>query len=66
MSSMFEECTSLESINFGNNFESQNVLDMSRMFKGCNNLANLDLSNFRTEKVEDIEFMFYGCENLKK
>ena len=41
MSSMFEECSSLKELNISN-FNTNNVTDMSDMFKGC----KLNISNF--------------------
>ena len=41
MSSMFEECSSLKELNISN-FNTNNVTDMSDMFKEC----KLNISNF--------------------
>ena len=42
---MFYECNSLKNIDLSN-FNTQNVINMSRMFYGCKSLTNIDLSNF--------------------
>lgn len=34
------------------NFNTENVTDMTRMFKMCNQLTWIDLSSFNTAKVE--------------
>ena len=34
------------------------------MFKGCNNLTNIDVSNFDTKNVTDMSGMFDSCNNL--
>jgi len=62
MGYMFNECHKLKEIKGINNFNTTNVLDMSAMFKECNELENLDLSNFNTSKITNLELMFYGCK----
>ena len=37
---------------------------MSHMFKGCSNLAVLDVTHFNTAKVTIMSYMFKGCSNL--
>ncbi len=65
MSGMFASCRNLQTIKFGNNFKTDNVVDMSRMFSGCQNLKTLDLSKFNTSKVEVMDSMFAGCISLQ-
>ena len=36
-----------------------------RMFHGCYNIINMDLSNFDTKNVTNMKYMFSGCNNLK-
>ena len=38
---------------------------MRGMFKGCNNLKNIDLSNFDTSAVTNMQHMFNNCYGLK-
>ena len=45
MTTMFQECYELESLNLSN-FDTTNVADMSWMFDQCNKLKYLNLSNF--------------------
>jgi surface protein len=40
------------------------MVDISRMFQGCESLTSLDLSKFNTKNVEDFSFLFYNCEIL--
>ena len=48
------------------NLNTKNVTNMSCMFGGCSNLAELKISNkFFTENVTDMSGMFLGCINLK-
>ena len=56
-SSMFDFCTEIESLNF-ENFYTDDVTNMSRMFAGYSSSAALDLSNFDTSNVTDMSFMF--------
>ena len=54
----------LETIDFGTNFNTENVTDMSEMFSRCSGLTSLDVSNFNTENVTDMSNMFAGCSGL--
>ena len=67
MSGMFYECSSLKELNL-NNFNTNNVTNMSWMFYGCSSLKELNLYNFNTNNVTSMEGMFYGCsiELIKK
>ena len=59
-----EVLTSLETIDFGNCFDTSNVTDMSWMFAFCYNLTELDLSGFDTGNVTDMSDMFFRCSSL--
>ena len=65
MASMFDSSYSLESITFGENFNTSNVESMFDMFTLCNELVSLDLSNFNTASVTDMGEMFYSCSALE-
>lgn len=60
---MFYEC-SLSSADFSN-FYTDEVTDMSFMFKGLTALTQLDLSNFKTENVTSMQEMFTNSNNLE-
>ena len=60
---MFYDLKKLNKIIF-DNFDTSNVIDMTRMFDACNSLTSLDLSNFNTSKVTDMSFMFVSCNSL--
>lgn len=64
LSSMFNNCTSLQSVAFGSNFNTSGVTDMSSMFYDCSTLKELDLTNFITKSSTLMNNMFYGCSNL--
>ncbi|CCY47181.1 pF03382 family protein [Firmicutes bacterium CAG:822] len=55
---LFFNMLALESINFNDNFDTSNVIDMSWMFAGSNSLTSLDLSGFDTSNVQSMRGMF--------
>ena len=63
MYSMFEECSSLTSLDLST-FNTSNVTVMSRMFYGCCALTSLNVSGFNTGKVTTMGNMFRSCEVL--
>ena len=63
MHEMFEDCSSLISLNLSN-FDTSKVTDMGRMFSGCSSLSSLDLLNFDTSNVQYMYDMFWGCSSL--
>ena len=64
-SNMFGWFVNLKEINFGRNFDTSNVTNMSYMFYNCRSLTKLDLSSFNTSKLVNMSKMFYGCDALK-
>ena len=63
---MFYGCSSLKELNL-NNFNTNNVTDMSFMFNFCESITSLpDISKWNTNKVVNMSSMFKGCESLKK
>ena len=65
MNSMFEGCSSLESLSL-NKFKTNKVQIMSRMFKDCSGLKNLEINNFDTTKVIEMDEMFSNVINLRQ
>jgi len=63
MISMFEECTSLTSLDLSS-FNTANVTDMKNMFSNCTNLKELNLLWFETGKAESTRCMFENCSML--
>ena len=55
---MFEGCSKLQSINFGDRWSTSGVYYMSSMFAGCSTLTGLDLSKWDTSKVKHMTSMF--------
>ena len=62
---MFDGCSSLKELHL-NNFNTNNVTNMFRMFYGCSSLKELNLNNFNTDNVTNMTGLFRGCpEELK-
>ena len=61
---MFYKCNKLLSIDLSN-FNTNNVTNMSDMFRNCSSLTSLNLSNFNTNNVTNMSFMF-SVVNRKK
>ena len=57
-SDLFSDFRALNLIEFGDNFDTVLVVDMTRMFLNCTNLEELDLSNFDTRNVTSMYAMF--------
>ena len=61
---MFNDCSALTTLDVSN-FDTQNVTDMSRMFKSCSALTTIYASDkFVTTACEEDENMFAECANL--
>ena len=58
---MFARCSSLKELNL-NNFNTNNVINMSDMFKGCSSLQKSDI-NFDFHSLVVVNGMFKGCSN---
>ena len=61
---MFAYFTNLETVDFGDCFDTSQVTTMHGMFLGCYNLSVLDLSGFQTSSVTKMRGMFQYCESL--
>jgi len=66
MNGMFENDKVLTNIVFGDNFNTSNATNMTAMFRGCNNLTELDLRMFDTSNVKSMYNMFAesGIKNV--
>ena len=67
MSTMFEYCENLTSLDLGS-WNTSNVENMSSMFSDCTNLVNLNLKNWSTLKVnyDNLYAMLNHCKSLSK
>lgn len=62
---MFKGCFNLGKVNLGN-LNLSKAEDMSRMFYGCTNLADLEIgTKINVNKMAHARKMFDGCNNLK-
>ena len=60
----FYDCTILTNINYLDNLDTSNVVNMGYMFMDCYKLQSLDLSNFKTSNVTNMIAMFLECTSL--
>ena len=63
MFSMFQECSSLTSLDLSS-FDTSKVTNMLQMFRKCSALKSLILSSFNTSNVPNMGNMFYSCSSL--
>ena len=61
---MFQDCTSLTSIDLSN-FNTQYITSMNSMFYWCVSLTSINLFNINTQNITAMGYMFYGCSSLK-
>lgn len=62
--SWFAGATILNDINHIEELNTNNVTDMSYMFRKCKALTSIDLSHFNTSKVTSMNYMFNNCQHL--
>lgn len=64
---LFQNFSSLETIDFNNNFDPIAARTMQGMFDGCTSMTSLDLSGLRTGNVEDFSYMFenFGADKCE-
>ena len=66
LNNMFNECSSLISLDGISEWNTSNIINLSCFFKGCSSLTSLpDISNWDTSNVIDMSYMFKGCSSLK-
>ena len=59
---MLEGCYSLKEINFPN-FNTNNIINMSFMFKRCSSLEEINFSNFNINNLTNFDNIFFGCSD---
>ena len=65
MTGMFYNAGGLKTLNFGNNFDTSNVVSMSHIFLDVMSLEYVDLAKFNTQNVTDMNHMFRNMYALK-
>lgn len=65
MTGMFYAAIGLKTLNFGNNFDTSNVVSMSHIFLDVMGLEYIDLSKINTQNVTDMNHMFRNMHALK-
>lgn len=60
----FYRCFKLTTIIGIENLKTDNVTDMSYMFRACSALTSIDVSGFNTANVTKMDDMFLDCSNL--
>ena len=63
MTQMFDQCSSITSMDFSH-LDTSNVTDMASMFN-CFSLTTLNVSGWNTSNVTNMYDMFKGCTSLK-
>lgn len=63
---LFYNYKNVKQIQMNGNFHTENTVNMSYMFNGCEGLTSVDLSGFDTSNVTDLGSMFAFCENLTR
>ena len=63
---LFQNMSSLKTIEGLNNLDTSNALTMAYMFDGCSSLTKLDLSSFNTSRVDEMLGIFYNCKSLEE
>ena len=62
---MFNSFALLNELNL-NNFNTNKVTNIYRMFFGCLSLKKINLNSFNIKKVTNMGYMFCGCSLLKE
>ena len=61
---MFTSYWSLKELNISN-FNTNKVIDMSKMFSALSKMEELDLYNFTTDNINNMSYMFLDYVSLK-
>jgi surface protein len=62
---LFDHCTKIKTINFGDNFNIKKCQSFRSTFDTCESLTELDMSKIKgNPTISNIENMLYQCENI--
>ncbi|MDO5338971.1 MAG: BspA family leucine-rich repeat surface protein [Eubacteriales bacterium] len=64
LNGLFQDMSSLKTIEGLSNFDTNNVTNMRYMFYGCSSLTELNMDGLNTSNVTDMGNMFSGCKLL--
>lgn len=64
LSTMFMDCTKLESVSFSS-WDTSKITSTASMFIYCSSLKNVDLSGWDTSSLTTMSSMFRGCTSLE-
>ena len=64
LNNLFAEVTNMTSISFTTEFNTENVENMTTMFRDCSSLVSINFSNLNTKNVRTMEGMFHSCISL--
>ena len=60
---LFYNFSGMTNLNFNNNFDTSNVVNMRNMFQNCVSITTLDISSFNTSNVTNMANMFQMFNN---
>ena len=63
---MFDRCSKLGEIIFNNNTVTNNLKEMSYMFRECNKLQYINTKIFKVDKLTNLNDVFENCNSLKE
>ena len=65
LNNLFRRITNVTSIYFSNNFNTENITDISSMFDYCISLNSINIINLNTKNVINMQMLFFYCNELK-
>ncbi|MBR1736035.1 MAG: BspA family leucine-rich repeat surface protein [Firmicutes bacterium] len=65
MSDMFQDCSSLKSIDLSCIEDMSNVTAIDDMFFNCTSLKSVNMSSLNSSKINEVDGIFWGCTKLK-
>lgn len=60
----FSQCSTIQSVTGLGNINTENVTNLSCLFRSCSRLTSIDFSSFDTSYVTNMALMLSGCGNL--
>lgn len=64
IATMFKSCSNLETVIFGDNFNTSKATNMGDMFRYDTKLVHVDFGNLNTSTMENMAGVFSGCTSL--